>query len=114
MSCQRVEAPCSPDMLYTNQFSGRNRAFAIRGVIRVLSINAARAPVHNSERECGALPEGRPPAYSFIEVGDRFSVRWGLLEGLQGFVLHCKNERRFIRLMVELLEPIGIQPHRAP
>lgn len=64
----------------------------------MLSINTAPAPVDTSERGSRTLPGGRrrPPAYSFIEVGDRIRVRSGLLEGLQGFVLRCKNERRFI------------------
>jgi transcription antitermination factor NusG len=33
---------------------------------------------------------------ALLEVGDRVRVKSGLLEGLEGFISRCKNERRLI------------------
>jgi transcription antitermination factor NusG len=125
--CARVETPLFPGYVFIRiNLSDRNRAFAIPGVIRMLSINGTPAPVDDAEIEAVKLClEGGATLepYPFIEVGDRVRVRSGLLEGLEGFVSRCKNERRFIvpislinqsvsvEIDVELLEPLSLQDH---
>jgi hypothetical protein len=89
MNCLRVEAPIHPYVLIRINLSGRNREFAIRGGIRMLSVNAV--PVDDSEtgrvelclEESVALQPNLP---SRLEIASG-CVRV-LLEGLQGFVLH--------------------------
>jgi transcription antitermination factor NusG len=123
--CARVETPLFPGYVFIRiSLSDRNRAFAVPGVIRMLSINGAPAPVDDSEIEAVKLClEGGAALepYPFIEVGDRVRVRSGLLEGMEGFVSRSKNERRFIvpislinqsvsvEIDVELLEPLNLQ-----
>ncbi len=61
----------------------------------------------------------------FLEVGDRVRVRSGILEGLEGLISRCKNDRRLIvpitlinqsvaiAIDVQLLEPLMVN-HRSP
>jgi transcription antitermination factor NusG len=121
----RVETPLFPGYVFIRiNLSDRNSAFAIPGVIRMLSSNGTPAPVDDSEIEAVKLClEGgiALEPYPFIEVGDRVRVRTGLLEGLEGFVSRCKNERRFIvpislinqsvsvEIDVELLDLLSLQ-----
>jgi transcription antitermination factor NusG len=129
--CARVETALFPGYVFIRiNLSNRNRAFGIPGVIRMLSINSTPAAVDDSEIEAVKLClEGGTALtpHPFIEVGDRVRVRSGLLEGLEGFVSRCKNERRFIvpislinqsvsvEIDVELLEPLSLQSqHKNP
>jgi transcription antitermination factor NusG len=123
--CARVETPLFPGYVFIRvDLSERNKVFAVPGVIRMLSINGLPAPVDDSEIEAVRLCLVGGAAlspYPFIEVGDRVRVRSGLLEGLEGLVSRCKNERRFIipislinqsvsvEIDVELLEPLSLQ-----
>jgi transcription antitermination factor NusG len=88
----------------------------------MLSFNGTPAPIDDSEIEAVKLCLERGAAltpYPFIEVGDRVRVRSGVLEGLEGLISRCKNERRLIvpitllnqsvaiEIDVQLLEPLS-------
>jgi transcription antitermination factor NusG len=123
--CVRVQTPLFPGYVFIRiDVSERSKVFAVPSVIRMLSFNGTPAPIDDSEIEAVRLClEGGAPLepFPFIEVGDRVRVRSGLLEGLEGFVSRCKNERRLIvpislinqsvavEIEVQLLEPLGIQ-----
>ena len=96
--------------------------FNVPGVIRMLSFNGVPAPIDDSEIEAIKLCLDRGATlepYPFLEVGDRVRVRSGVLEGLEGLISRCKNERRLIvpislinqsvavEVDVRLLEPLG-------
>jgi transcription antitermination factor NusG len=65
----------------------------------MLSFNGIPAPIDDSEIEAVMLCMERGAAlepYPFLEIGDRVRVRSGVLEGLEGLISRCKDERRLI------------------
>jgi transcription antitermination factor NusG len=96
----RIQNPVFPGYVFTRiNLSERNKVLAVTGVVRMLSFNGKPAPIDDSEIEAvkfclerGATLEPHP----FFEVGERVRVRSGMLEGLEGLVSRCKNERRLI------------------
>jgi transcription antitermination factor NusG len=102
----------------------RSKVLAIPGVIRMLSSNGMPAPIDDSEIEAISLCMERGVTlepYPFLEVGERVRVRSGVLEGLEGVISRCKNDRRLVvpislinqsvavEIDVQLLEPFDIQ-----
>jgi transcription antitermination factor NusG len=121
----QIQTPVFPGYVFTRiNLSERSRVLAVPGVIRMLSFNGIPAPIDDSEIEAVRLCMERGAAlepYPFFEIGDRVRVRSGLLEGLEGLVSRCKNERRLIvpislinqsvavEIDVQLLEPLDAQ-----
>jgi transcription antitermination factor NusG len=127
----RIQTPLFPGYVFTRiDLSERSKVFAVSGVIRILSFNGTPAPIDDTEIQAVRLCLERGAAvqpYPFLEVGDRVRVRSGVLEGLEGLVSRCKNERRLIvpislinqsvavEIDVQLLELLGAQdvtPHK--
>lgn len=121
----QIQNPLFPGYVFTRiDLSDRNRVLAIPGVIRILSFNGLPAPIDDSEIEAVRFCMERGAAmepYPFLEIGDRVRVRSGVLEGLEGLVSRCKDERRLIvpislinqsvavEIDVQLLEPLDTQ-----
>jgi transcription antitermination factor NusG len=119
----RLQIPAFPGYVFTKIcLSERGRVISVPGAVRILSFNGAPARLDEAEIEnirlCqqrGALMESRP----LFGVGERVRVKSGLLEGLEGFVSRCKDERRLIvplshinqslavQVDIDLLEPAG-------
>jgi transcription antitermination factor NusG len=119
----KLQTPAFPSYVFTKIcLSERGRVISVPGVVRILSFNGVPARLDEAEIEnirlChrrGALMEARP----LFGVGERVRVRSGPLEGLEGFVSRCKDERRLIvplshinqslavQLDIDLLEPAG-------
>jgi transcription antitermination factor NusG len=119
----KLETPAFPSYVFTKICQGeRGRVISVPGVVRILSFNGVPARLDEAEIEnirlChrrGALMESRP----LFGVGERVRVKSGLLEGLEGFVSRCKEERRLIvplshinqslvvQVDIDLLEPAG-------
>ena len=96
----QIQNPLFPGYVFTRiNLSERSRVLAIPGVIRMLSFNGIPAPIDDSEIEAVRLCIERGATlepYPFLEVGDRVRVRSGVLEGLEGLISRCKDERRLI------------------
>jgi transcription antitermination factor NusG len=121
----RIQVPVFPGYVFTRiNLSERSRVLNIPGVIRVLSSNGIPAPIDDSEIQAVSLCMERGitlEPHPFLEVGDRVRVRSGMLEGLEGLISRCKNERRLIvpislinqsvavEIDVQLLEPLSDQ-----
>jgi transcription antitermination factor NusG len=121
----RIQTPLFPGYVFARiDLSERGKVFAVPSVIRMLSFNGTPAPIDDSEIQAVRLCLERGAAvkpYPFLEVGDRVRVRSGVLEGLEGLISRCKNERRLIvpisltnqsvavEVDVQLLEPLGAQ-----
>jgi transcription antitermination factor NusG len=121
----QIQNPLFPGYVFTRiNLSERNRVLAIPGVIRMLSFNGLPAPIDDSEIEavrlCMERGAGLEP-HPFLEIGDRVRVRSGVLEGVEGLISRCKDERRLIvpislinqsvavEIDVQLLEPLDTQ-----
>jgi transcription antitermination factor NusG len=118
----RIQTPVFPRYVFTRiNPSQRSTVLNAPGVIRMLSFNGTPAPIDDSEIEAVKLCLERGAdlkPYRFLEVGDRVRVRSGVLEGLEGLISRCKNERRLIvpitlinqsvaiEVDVQLLEPL--------
>ena len=126
----QIQNPLFPGYVFTRiNLSERSRVLAIPGVIRMLSFNGIPAPIDDSEIEAVRLCIERGAAlepYPFLEIGDRVRVRSGVLEGLEGLISRCKDERRLIvpislinqsvavEIDVQFLEPLdteGVSRH---
>jgi transcription antitermination factor NusG len=121
----RIQTPLFPGYVFTRiDLSERGKVVAVPSVIRILSFNGLPAPIDDSEMEAVRLCLERGAAvqpYPFLEVGDRVRVQSGVLEGLEGLISRCKDERRLIvpislinqsvavEIDVQLLEPLGTQ-----
>lgn len=121
----RIQTPVFPGYVFTRiNLNERSKVLTIPGLVRILSFNGIPAPIDDSEIEAIRLCLERGAAlepYPFVELGDRVRVKSGVLEGLEGLVSRCKNERRLIipislinqsvavEIDVRLLEPVGVQ-----
>jgi transcription antitermination factor NusG len=119
----RIQTPVFPGYVFARISPGqRSKVLNAPGVIRMLSFNGTPVPIDDSEIEAVKLCLERGAAlkpHPFLEVGDRVRVRSGMLEGLEGLISRCKNERRLIvpitlinqsvaiEIDVQLLEPLS-------
>ncbi|WP_158791830.1 UpxY family transcription antiterminator [Granulicella sp. L60] len=121
----RIQTPVFPGYVFARiDLRERSKVFTIPGVIRMLSFNGTPAPIEDSEIEAVRLCVERGITLESclsLEVGDRVRVRSGVLQGLEGLVSRCKNDRRLIvpislinqsvaiEIDVRLLEPLSAQ-----
>jgi transcription antitermination factor NusG len=86
--------------------------FHIPGLLRMLSFNGAPAPIDDAEIDAVKLcleRSGTLKPHPFIEVGERVRVRSGMLEGLEGLVKRCKNDRILILPVVLINQSVGVE-----
>jgi transcription antitermination factor NusG len=121
----RTQTPVFPGYVFTRiRLVERSKVFNIPGVLRILSFNGVPAPIDDSEIDAVKLcleRGGVLKPHPFIEVGGRVRVRSGMLEGLEGLVTRCKNDRILIlpialinqsvavEVDAELLEPLAAE-----
>jgi len=121
----QIQTPAFPGYVFTRiDLIDRSKVLAIPGVIRMLSFNGMPAPIDDSEIEAISLCMERGVTlepYPFLEVGERVRVRSGVLEGLEGVISRCKDDRRLVvpislinqsvavEIDIQLLEPLDIQ-----
>lgn len=121
----QIQTPAFPRYVFVrSNKSERSKVFAVPGVVRILSYNGTPAPIDELEIEAVKLCLERGAtleAHTSIEIGEHVRVRSGMLEGVVGLVVRCKNARRLIvpislinqSIAVEvdanLLEPLNAQ-----
>lgn len=119
----KLQIPAFPGYVFTKIcLNERGRVISVPGVVKMLSFNGVPARLDESEIENIRLCQQRGvliEARSLFGVGKKVRVKSGLLEGLEGFVSQCKDERRFIvplsligqsivvQVDIDLLEPVG-------
>jgi transcription antitermination factor NusG len=109
----KLHKPAFPSYVFMKIcLSERGRVISAPGVIRILSFNGLPTRLDESEIEnlrlChrrGALMESRP----LFGVGERVRVKSGVLEGLEGFVSRCKDERRLIVPLSRINQSLAVQ-----
>jgi transcription antitermination factor NusG len=109
----KIHKPAFPSYVFTKICLGqRGRVISVPGVVRILSFNGVPARLDEAEIEnirlChrrGALMEPRP----LFRVGERVRVKAGVLEGLEGFVSRCKDERRLIVPLSNINQSLAVQ-----
>jgi transcription antitermination factor NusG len=96
----QLETPVFPGYVFTRiDLSQRGKVVAVPGVVRILSFNGTPTPIDDREidnvRLC--LKSGVvTTSQASMGIGDRVKVRSGVLEGLEGYISRCKNDRRMI------------------
>jgi len=109
----KLHKPAFPSYVFTKICLGeRGRVISVPGVVRILSFNGVPIRLDEAEIEnirlCqrrGALMESRP----LFSVGERVRVKSGVLEGLEGFVSRCKDERRLIVPLSHINQSLAVQ-----
>jgi transcription antitermination factor NusG len=109
----KLQTPAFPGYVFTKIcLSERGRVISVPGVVRILSFNGVPARLDEAEIEnirlChrrGAFMESRP----LFGVGERVRVKSGVLEGLEGFVSRCKDERRLIGPLSHINQSLAVQ-----
>jgi transcription antitermination factor NusG len=109
----KLQTPAFPGYVFTKIcLSERGRVISVPGVVRILSFNGVPARLDESEIEnirlChrrGAFMESLPS----FGVGERVRVKSGVLEGLEGFVSRCKDERRLIVPLSHINQSLAVQ-----
>jgi transcription antitermination factor NusG len=109
----QLHTPVFPGYVFTRITSSqRSRVLCAAGVIRLLSFNGMPAPIDDAEIEAVKLCLERgatlAPLASF-ELGDRVRVRSGVLQGLEGRISRCKNERRLIVPITLIHQSIAVE-----
>lgn len=96
----RLQTPIFPGYVFTRiNASHRSKVLSSPGVVRMLCFNGVPAPIDDTEIESIKLCLERGKVLGpcpFFEVGDRVRVKSGVLEGLEGHISRCKNDRRLI------------------
>jgi transcription antitermination factor NusG len=109
----KLQTPAFPGYVFTKIcLSERGRVISVPGVVRILSFNGVPARLDEAEIEnirlChrrGAFMESLPS----FGVGERVRVKSGVLEGLEGFVSRCKDERRLIVPLSHINQSLAVQ-----
>jgi transcription antitermination factor NusG len=109
----RLQTPIFPGYVFTRiNASSRNKVLSSPGVIRMLCFNGMPAPIDDAEIEsvklCLKLGMVLGPCPVF-EVGDRVRVKSGVLEGLEGHISRCKNDRRLIIPITLIHQSVAIE-----
>jgi transcription antitermination factor NusG len=120
----QIKMPAFPGYVFIRiTKSERSAVFSAPGVVRILSYNGVPAPIDESEIEAVKLCLKRGATLAvrtLIDVGERVRVRSGMLEGVEGLVVRCKNERTLIvpvslinqsiavEVDADLLEPLNV------
>jgi transcription antitermination factor NusG len=109
----RIQTPVFPGYVFTRiKLAERNKVFNIPGVLRILSFNGVPAPIDDSEIDAVKLCLERGctlKPHPFIEVGERVRVRSGMLEGLEGLVTRCKNDRILILPIALINQSVAVE-----
>jgi transcription antitermination factor NusG len=109
----KLQTPAFPGYVFTKIcLSERGRVISVPGVVRILSFNGVPARLDEAEIEnirlchrSGAFMESLPS----FGVGERVRVKSGVLEGLEGFVSRCKDERRLIVPLSHINQSLAVQ-----
>jgi transcription antitermination factor NusG len=109
----KLQTPAFPGYVFTKIcLSERIRVISVPGVVKILSFNSVPARLNEAEIENIRLCHRRgvcletQPLYG---VGERVRVRSGILEGLEGFVSRCKDERRLIVPLSHINQALAVQ-----
>jgi transcription antitermination factor NusG len=109
----RIQTPVFPGYVFTRiKLAERSKVFNIPGVLRMLSFNGAPAPIDDSEIDAVKLcleRGGTLKPHPFIEVGERVRVRSGMLEGVEGLVTRCKNDRILILPIALINQSVAVE-----
>ena len=109
----RIKTPVFPGYVFTRiKLAERSKVFNIPGVLRILSFNGVPAPIDDSEIDAVKLcleRGGILKPHPFIEVGERVRVRSGMLEGLEGLVTRCKNDRILILPIALINQSVAVE-----
>jgi transcription antitermination factor NusG len=109
----RIQTPVFPGYVFTRIKSAeRSKVFNIPGVLRILSFNGVLTPIDDSEIDAVKLcleRGGTLKPHPFIEVGERVRVRSGMLEGLEGLVTRCKNNRILILPIALINQSVAVE-----
>lgn len=109
----RLQTPVFPGYVFTRIHSGqRFKVLSSPGVIRILCFNGMPAAIDDAEIEAVRLCLERGTVsgpYPLLEVGDRVRVRSGVLEGLEGYISRCKNDRRLIVPITLINQSVAIE-----
>jgi transcription antitermination factor NusG len=109
----RLKTPVFPGYVFTRiNANQRNKVLSSPGVIRMLCFNGMPAPIDDAEIEAVKLCLERGSVLGpcpFLEVGDRVRVKSGVLEGLEGLISRCKNDRRLIVPLTLIHQSVAIE-----
>lgn len=109
----RLQTPVFPGYVFTRiQHGQRGKVLSSPGVIRILCFNGMPAAIDDAEIESLRLCLERGTVsgpYPLLEVGDRVRVRSGVLEGLEGYISRCKNDRRLIVPITLINQSVAIE-----
>ena len=109
----RLQTPVFPGYVFTRIQAGqRSKVLSSPGVIRILCFNGMPAAIDDAEIEAVRLCLERGTVsgpYPLLEVGDRVRVRSGVLEGLEGYISRCKNDRRLIVPITLINQSVAIE-----
>lgn len=109
----RLQTPVFPGYVFTRIHAGqRIKVLSSPGVIRILCFNGMPAAIDDAEIEAVKLCLERGTVsgpYPLLEVGDRVRVRSGVLEGLEGYISRCKNDRRLIVPITLINQSVAIE-----
>jgi transcription antitermination factor NusG len=109
----RIQTPAFPGYVFTRiKVAERSKVLNIPGVLRMLTFNGAPAPIDDSEIDAVKLcleRGGTLKPHAFIEVGERVRVRSGMLEGLEGLVTRCKNDRILILPIALINQSVAVE-----
>jgi transcription antitermination factor NusG len=109
----RIQTPVFPGYVFTRiKLAERSKVFNLPGVLRILSFNGVPAPIDDAEIDAVKLcleRGGTVRPHPFIEVGERVRVRSGMLEGLEGLVARCKNDRILILPIALINQSVAVE-----
>lgn len=109
----RLQTPVFPGYVFTRiHASHRNKVLSSPGVIRILCFNGMPAPIDDAEIESvkRCLEQGTVLGpCPLLEVGERVRVKSGVLEGLEGHISRCKNDRRLIVPITLIHQSVAIE-----
>ena len=109
----KLQTPAFPGYVFTKIYLGeRGKVISVPGVVKILSFNGVPAPLNEAEIENIRLCQNRRVLMEpqpLFGLGTKVRVKSGALEGLEGFISHCKDERRLIVPLSLISQSIVVQ-----
>ncbi len=109
----KLQTPAFPGYVFTKIYLGeRGKVISVPGVVKILSFNGVPAPLNEAEIENIRLCQDRRVLMEpqpLFGLGTKVRVKSGALEGLEGFISHCKDERRLIVPLSLISQSIVVQ-----
>jgi transcription antitermination factor NusG len=107
-----LELPLFPSYLFVQASrEDRGRVLSVPGILSIVGTNREALPLPDGEIDTlrNGLRLHKAEPYPFLKVGEKARIRSGSLAGMQGIVLHHKNQTRLVLTLDLIMKSVAVE-----